>query len=163
MLLPFPPYAPDVADYQGASTKVATNVVPRADGYGPFKDQVVYTQALAAACRGYFYARKSDGSIKIFAGTSTKLYELNATTFGWTDVSKGAGSYSALSSGFNWQFVQFNNFVIAVQGNVPPQVLDLTAATAFANLAGSPPQASYVAVINRFLVLTSPTFLTRSV
>ena len=62
MILPFSPYAPDVADYQGASTKVATNVVPRADGYGPFKDQAVYTSALPAACRGYFYARKSDGS-----------------------------------------------------------------------------------------------------
>ena len=46
MLLPFPEYRPDIADYQGSSTKVANNVVPRADGYGPFKDQVVYTQAL---------------------------------------------------------------------------------------------------------------------
>ena len=31
---------------------------------------------------------------------------------------------------------------------------DLTAASAFADLAGSPPQARYVAVIGRFLVLS---------
>ena len=154
MILPFPPYAPDVADYQGASTKVATNVVPRADGYGPFHDQVVYTSALPAACRGYFYARKSDGSIKIFAGTTTKLYLLNNTDFSWTDVSAGGGSYSALSNNAHWQFAQFGNFVIAVQANVAPQVYDLSSSSAFAALSGSPPQAAYISVVGRFVVLT---------
>ena len=154
MILPFPEYKPDIADYQGASTRVATNVVPRADGYGPFKDQVVYTQALAAACRGYFYARKSDGSIRIFAGTSTKLYLLNNTDFSWTDVSLGSGTYSALSSTAHWQFAQFGNFVIAVQANAVPQVYDLSSSTNFANLAGSPPQAAYISIVGRFVVLT---------
>jgi hypothetical protein len=154
MLLPFPPYQPDVADYQGNSTTVATNVVPRADGYGPFKDQVVYTQALPSACRGYFYARKSDGSIKIFAGTSTKLYLLNNTDFSWGDVSAGGGSYSALSSTAHWQFAQFGNFVIAVQANAAPQVYDLSSSSAFAALSGSPPQAAYISIVGRFVVLT---------
>lgn len=232
MLLPFPPYAPDVADYQGATTKVATNVVPRADGYGPVKDQVVYSSALLATCRGYFYARKSDGSIKIFAGTSTGLYLLNNTDFSWTPVSKvvaltsisngspavftlnahgrsngdaivlstsgalptgltvgtvyyiinvaantfnvsltsggsavntsGAGSgthsmtnfYTALTSSTHWQFAQFGNFVIAVQSNVAPQVYDLSSSTAFADLAGTPPQAAYISIVGRFVVLT---------
>jgi hypothetical protein len=152
--LPFPEWRPDVSDYQGASSLVIQNVLPRGDGYGPFPDFNALSQALPAACRGTFFARNADGSIATFAGTATRLYKLNNTNFIWTDVSLGGNAYSALSAAFNWQFVQFNNFVIAVQQNVAPQVFDLTGATAFANLGGAPPQASYVAIINRFVVLS---------
>jgi len=154
MFLPFPEWRPDVSDFRGASSLVIQNVLPRADGYGPFPDFNALTQPLPAACRGTMFARNADGSIATFAGTATRLYKLNNTTFAWTDVSAGGGPYAALSAAFNWQFVQFNNFVIAVQQNVPPQVFDLTSSTAFANLGGAPPQASYVAVISRFVVLS---------
>lgn len=154
MILPFPEWRPDVSDFRGASSLVIENVLPRGDGYGPFQDFNALTQPLPAACRGYFFARNADGSVATFAGTATRLYKLNNTNFAWTDVSAGGAAYAALSSAFNWQFVQFNNFVIAVQQNVPPQVFDLTSSNAFAALAGSPPQASYVAVISRFVVLS---------
>jgi len=151
--LPFPEWRPDVSDYQGASSLIIQNVLPRGDGYGPFQDFNALSQPLPAACRGTFFARNADGSIATFAGTATRLYKLNNTSFAWTDVSLAGSAYASLSAAFNWQFVQFNNFVIAVQQNVPPQVFDLTSSTAFANLGGSPPQASYVAIINRFVVL----------
>jgi hypothetical protein len=152
--LPFPEWRPDVSDYQGASSLTIQNVLPRGDGYGPFPDFNALSQALPAVCRGYFFARNADGSIATFAGTATRLYRLNNINFGWTDVSAGGGPYASLSAAFNWQFVQFNNFVIAVQQSVAPQVFDLTSSAAFANLGGAPPQASYVAVINRFVVLS---------
>jgi hypothetical protein len=152
--LPFPEWRPDVSDYQGASSLTIANVLPRGDGYGPFPDFVPFTAALPAACRGYCFARNADGSIATFAGTATRLYKLDNTGFNWTDVSAGGSPYGALSAAFNWQFVQFNNFVIAVQQNAAPQVFDLTSSSAFAALGGSPPQASYVAVINRFVVLS---------
>lgn len=152
--LPFPEWRPDVSDYQGASSLVISNVLPRGDGYGPFPDFVPFTAALPAACRGYCFARNADGSVATFAGTATRLYRLDDTSFAWTDVSAGGAAYASLSGAFNWQFVQFNNFVIAVQQNVPPQVFDLASSTAFADLGGAPPQASYVAVINRFVVLS---------
>jgi hypothetical protein len=152
--LPFPEWRPDVSDFQGASSLVIQNVLARGDGYGPFPDFNALSQPLPAACRGTFFARNADGSIATFAGTATRLYKLNNTNFAWTDVSLGGAAYAALSAAFNWQFVQFNNFVIAVQQNVAPQVFDLTSSTAFANLGGAPPQASYVAIINRFVVLS---------
>jgi hypothetical protein len=152
--LPFPEWKPDVSDYLGTSSLTIQNVLPRGDGYGPFADFNALSQALPAACRGTFFARNSDGSVATFAGTATRLYKLNNTNFAWTDVSLGGSDYSALSASFNWQFVQFNNFIIAVQQNVAPQVFDLTSSTAFANLGGAPPQASYVAIINRFVVLS---------
>jgi len=154
-MLPFLDYKPDLSPYKGAgASQLIQNVVPRGDGYGPFQDFTAFTAALPAACRGFFYARKTDGSIAVFAGTVSKLYQLNNTTFTWTDVSKGGGSYSALPTSDHWQFAQFGNFVIAVQANTVPQVFDLTSSSAFADLAGSPPQARYIAVVGRFVVLS---------
>lgn len=153
-LLPAGEYKPDISDYQTGSSRNISNVLPRADGYGPFPDLVPFTSALSAACRGAFVARNTDGSVSIFAGTSTKLWRMNNTDFTWTDVSLGSGTYAALTSTDQWQFVQFNNFVLATQANVVVQVYDLTSSTNFANNAGSPPQARYIAVVGRFVVLS---------
>jgi hypothetical protein len=155
-VLPFPEYRPDASDFNGAHTQTVLNVLPQTDGYGPMRDVSAFTSALAAQCRGAFMARRSDGTIRIYAGTETKLYQLDNTTLTWTDVSAGGGSYSALDSDANWHFAQFNNSVIATQGNVVVQSVDCTASsgTAFAALGGSPPQAAYVTTINRFLVLS---------
>lgn len=152
--IPYGEFRPDISDLNSSYISILNNVLPRGDGYGPIKSYVDFTTALPAACRGYFYARKTDGSVAIFAGTSTKLYKLNNTDFSWEDVARGGGSYTALSTTGQWQFAQFNNFVIAVQANDVPQVYDLTSSTDFANLAGSPPQAAYISIINRFVVLS---------
>jgi hypothetical protein len=153
-LVPFGEYRPDIADYQTQAAAVLHNVLPRGDGYGPFPDFSAYSAALPGACRGFFKAIRPDGSIAIFAATATRLYALNNTNFTWTDVSNGGSAYSALAATDNWQFAQFNNFVIAVQANVVPQLFDLTASSAFANLTGSPPQARYISVVGRFIVLS---------
>lgn len=231
-LLSFGQWKPDVADYQSADTKTILNVLPRGDGYGPCPSFSAYSAALAAVCRGAFYALKSDGSVVTFAGTSDRLYQLNNTDFAWKPVSKvgtftvtiaspgvftktghgyavndpivlsttgalptgltagtvyyvkttptadtftvsatagGAaintsggqsgthsvtGIYSAVSSDALWRFAQFGNFVFAVQENVVPQVFDLSSSTAFADLGGSPPQAAYIDIVGRFVVLS---------
>jgi hypothetical protein len=153
-LLQYAEYKPDVSDYEGNSTRNILNVIPRGDGYGPFPSLSAYTSALPAACRGAFYALKSDGTVVTFAGTSTKLYKLNNTDFSWTDVSNGGASYSSLSSSAQWQFAQTGNLVFATQANAPLQVFDLTSSAAYGNALGSPPQAAYISVVGRFLVLS---------
>jgi hypothetical protein len=147
-------YRPDVSDYEGQATRNILNVIPRGDGYGPFPSFSAYTAALPGACRGAFYALKSDGAVVTFAGTSTRLYKLNNTDFSWSDVSKDASTYSALSSTAQWQFAQTGNLVFATQANAVLQVFDLSSATAFADALGSPPQAAYISVVGRFLVLS---------
>ena len=154
VMLPFGEYKPDLSNFNGQTTQLALNVVPRADGYGPWKALTPVTASLPAASRGTFYARKTDGTIVVFAGTSTRLYKLDNTTLAWTDVSKGAVAYSALPSTDHWGFAQFGNLVIAVQANTVPQVYDISSGSAFADLGGSPPQARYAAVVGRFLVLS---------
>lgn len=98
----------------------------------------------------------------ISSGLTANAFEVSATVGGSAINTSGAGSgthsvtshYSALSSNAHWQFEQFNNFVFAVQQNVVPQVFDLTSSAAFADLGGSPPQAAYISIVNRFVVLS---------
>jgi hypothetical protein len=236
-IVAIPPYAPDVSDYEGQSTKTLENVVPRADGYGPFPSFNAYSSALPAACRGFFYARKSDGTVQIFAGTSDRLWTMNNTDFTWVPCSKvtaltsisnaspavltlnshgraigdaivlttsgalpagltagtvyyiisagfgansfqvsataggsaintsdaGSGThsftddYTALGTNDQWQFAQFGSYVFAVKTGTAPQVYTLASSTAFSDLSGSPPQARYIAVVGRFLVLSGLT------
>lgn len=151
---PFGEYKPDISDYEGSTEQGILNVVPRADGYGPFPSLASLSASLGAQCLGAFEANKSDGSVLVFAATSTDLYVMNNTTFAWSKVSI-SGGYSAVSVGEQWQFVQFNSLVIAVQGNAVPQVFNVTSSTLFANLAGSPPQARYVTVVSGVFVVLS--------
>lgn len=153
-LLPYAEYRPDVSDYEGQATRNLLNVIPRGDGYGPFPSFSAYTAALPSTCRGAFYALKFDGTVVTFAGTASRLYKLNNTDFTWSDVSSGGLAYSTLSSFAQWQFAQTGNLVFATQANAPLQVFDLTGSTTFSNALGSPPQAAYVSVVGRFLVLS---------
>jgi len=156
-LLKWGDWRPDTSDYEGTSVHNIQNVIPRGDGYGPFPQFSAYSQALPGVCRGGFYALKSDGSVLTFAATATKLYLLNNTNYSWTDVSKAGGTYPTPTFGSlsaNWQFAQFGNLVFATQANTVLQVYDLTSSSAFADCAGSPPQAAYVSVVGRFLVLS---------
>jgi hypothetical protein len=157
MYIPFGVFRPDVSDFRGEHSTVLNNVLPRGDGYGPIRSFSALTTALGAACRGMFVARRSDGSVAVFAGTSQNLYLLSGTDYTWTDVSGSGGSYTALPATDQWQFAQFGNYVIAVQANEPPQYYLMGSSTDFADLAGSPPQAKYVAVVGRFLVLSGLT------
>jgi hypothetical protein len=152
-VLPFAEWRPDVSDLNAEVTRFIQNVVPRADGYGPFRDIEGFSNALPSPCRGYFGARESDGTVTILAGTATNLYLMDNSTLEWSKVSKGGVDYSALDSGANWVFAQFGSLVIACQKNAKPQVYNLLSPAAFADLSGSPPQAGWCAVVGAFLVL----------
>ncbi|MBR1122106.1 hypothetical protein JQ628_11320 [Bradyrhizobium lablabi] len=153
-LLQIGEYRPDVADYEAQATKSILNVIPRGDGYGPFPAAQEFSQAIAAPCRGAFYALNDDGSVTTFAGTSNRLYKMSNTNLSWGDVSKGGVAYTDLSSDAQWQFAQTGSLVWATQRNAPLQVFDLASPSTFVDALGSPPQASYISVVGRFLVLS---------
>jgi len=156
-LIKFGEWRPDVADYEGESTLTIRGALPRGDGYGPMLASQPYSAALPAACRGAFVVYPDTGIPQMFAGTSTRLYHLK-TDLTWEDLSKGGAAYTALNANEHWTFTQFNNLVIAAQANAPPQVYNAKTLTgAFADLAGSPPQARYVATVGSFVVLSGLT------
>jgi hypothetical protein len=89
-------------------------------------------------------------------------FTVSATAGGAAINTSGAGSgthsvtaiYTALAATAQWRFAQFGSVVVAVQGNVAVQSYTLGSSSAFADLAGSPPNAAYVDVVGRFLVLS---------
>jgi hypothetical protein len=118
---------PYEAGFKGAPTAVATTAA-----------------ALAAECRGAVVSTKLDGTRRIFAGTQTKLYELNGTS--WTD--RSAGSYTG-SSESRWSFCQFGDTTVA--SNLT-DAMQSSASGAFAAIAGAPKAKVVVSASNNFVL-----------
>lgn len=149
--IPFSEWFPDRA-VLGAPVNVATNVIPWVDGYKSFPSlSVISSNALTAKFQGGIFGRDNAANVYEFAGDATKLYKLSSAT--WSDVSRLAGG--AYTTAFDdwWEFIQWGETIIAVNGNTDaPQSITLGAAN-FAALAGSPPKARHIAIIKDFVVL----------
>ncbi len=94
-------------------------------------------------------------------GLSGASFSVSATAGGSRiNTTGGAGTvavtshYAALSSDANWQFAQFGSLVKATQKNEVLQTYTLGSSSQFADNTGSPPQAAYIAIVGRFIVLS---------
>ena len=149
-LVPFPAYTPDVVDYERNSSLTITGVVPRADGYGPVPSPTVYSQALGGNLPRRVRGLEAGRHGQHLRRNQHQALPAEQYDAGVGDVSKGAGTYTAVNPAEQWQFAQFGNFVIAVQANTTPQFYDLGTPTAFADLStatgalGTAPSARYV-------------------
>jgi hypothetical protein len=148
----FGPWEPDRADIgQPLHLYTAKNCVPVSDHYHPLQTLTATTGALTARCIGVIAVRDIDNAAHMYAGDATKLYELEAGT--WTDRSK-VGGYTTATSTTRWRFATFGDRVIATNALDPIQYIDAsTAATAFADLGGSPGLAKYIATYGEFVFL----------
>lgn len=149
---PYAAWEPDKADLDMAGPGDILNVLCSTNSYLPFPDLAALSSALGSRPLGYFRARSLSGAVTIFAGTATKLWELDNTTLTWTDVSKAATTYAANIDN-RWCFEQFGEFVVAVDINDNPQYFQLGVSTTFTDLPGSPPRAAFVKAWGDFLCL----------
>ena len=147
---PFGPWMPDIQTVGTNNVRQALNVVPTANGYGPFRDIAEMTEALPGRCCGFKSVIGSDFNTHIFAGTESGLYKIDPVNFTWVDVSNG--SYAVTDRDY-WTFVQFGDNVIAVSNGINPQHYTLNVSTNFDDLAGSPPQARSASVVGDQVVL----------
>jgi hypothetical protein len=152
-VIPFPPFEPDRSIFNPGSSINVVNCIPVADGWGPLPDLTVISTALASTCLGAVYARTTAGAYRIFAGTSTKLYEYNSATLGWTDITRLVGGNYAVPSGDKWSFTVFGTSLIAHNIADDIQFINIDSGTNFAILAGSPPKAKYSWIAGEYLVL----------
>ncbi|MFM2210180.1 MAG: hypothetical protein RIQ96_1823, partial [Pseudomonadota bacterium] len=108
--------------------------------------------ALAGAALGAALCIKLDGTARVFAGTTTALYEASSSS--WTDRTRASGGAYAASSERRWRFAQFGDTTIAVQKADWPQY---SSTGAFANiLTGGTkyaPKARLVETAQGFVVL----------
>ena len=144
-MTPIAGFAPDADRTSPGILTDCENLVPFEGGFKGAPTAVATTAAaLAAECRGAVVATKLDGSRRIFAGTQTKLYELNGTS--WTD--RSAGSYTG-SSESRWSFCQFGDTTIA--SNLS-DAMQSSSAGAFAAIAGAPKAKIVVSASNNFVI-----------
>jgi hypothetical protein len=158
----FGKHQPDQEDLD-TNYAVATNVLPRLRGYGPFNSFARHANtALPEEPLGTaFVARTSSGGYKFYLGTAHDLWLYNGTTKAFDKVSVSPGAYAA-SIDAPWSFDQFGHELFAVNINNAVQVIDVDAAANFAAVNSSldpdsdnapAPSARYVKVVGDFLVL----------
>lgn len=151
-MIPLASWEPDRSRFDTNVSDSMINAIPRLGGYGPVPQLVTLSDALPAAPKGAFYARASDGTGHIFAGTKTHLYKFDSSSNDWTDKSDGVTF--GVPTDDHWQFEQFGNWVIAANTSDGEYYFDLgTPAGDFAALGGSPPKARVLGVIGDFLFL----------
>ena len=106
--LPFGEFRPDQNKASGF-LRTCRNVLATADErYIPLPSVVPFTDALPATFAGGYSAVSSSGDGYLLAGTATALYRLSGGS--WTALATG------LTTNARWQFQQFGNFVVAVNG-----------------------------------------------
>lgn len=127
-------FTPDVDPATPGVIVEATNVIPHPAGMrgSPTAVAVSDVPALAAECRNAAVTKLLAGTRRVFAGTSTKLYELSGGS--WVDRSRG-GSYS-IGSDERWSIAQFGDDTLA--SNKSTVVQRSPGSGAFADVATAP-------------------------
>jgi hypothetical protein len=128
------------------SLRDAKNVYPTSVGYAPFANSVDFSQAASSNLNSVFGAKYGD-EVVIFAGSTDKIFKLDATDLSLDDKSK-AGGYS----GNTWQFCQFGKVVIGANNQDKLQAWTIGTSSAFADLNANAPTAKYVTVVRDFVV-----------
>lgn len=156
MMLPFSALEKDRAGLDTGLLTIARNCYPTTIGWGPMPSLAAYgSGALPANCRGMCFVRTKASAYQVYAGTVTKLYKL--VSGAWQDVTRTSGNYTMVDGAY-WQFAQYDNLLIAVNGTDVPQKIDIDAGgTNFSALGGSPPVARFVWTVGDFVFLADAT------
>jgi len=149
----FAEWKPDTPDV-GEDVIVAMGVVPHTEeDYGPFAALATFSTALDHICQGAQAFIDSSSNVRIFAGTSDKLYLFGGTVP--ADVSQ-SGGYS-IGTTSTWKFSQVSTsltdlIIAAGDPNTNIQSYDLNSSALFADLSAGAPRA-------RAMALVYPSFL----
>lgn len=142
----FGEWLPDQPGVIGALT-TARNCYPKAVGYGPFPQEVDYSDDAPQALTAAAAAKDTNSITSIYAAGTTRLFKLDTSDFSWDDIS--ATTYSGTSG---WKFTQFGNSLIAANESNTMQFIDVMSGTTFADIAVDAPKAKFVTVVRDFVV-----------
>lgn len=149
-IVPIGDYRPDVPAYLGTHATQAANIYPREDGSdGPLRSPIALTTTISTGVvYGAFTCRSVDGTSYTVAGTAAAVWWQNGT--GWTNGSGASAPYSA-SAATPWRFSQWGQTVHATNYADPIQASSMGGT--FADLAGSPPRAKFMATVEPGFVM----------
>lgn len=154
-LLSFGEWAPDLTTRDTTYVTNLSNVFPGENAYHPVKGPQPYARLALPTqpCVGATFARRTDGSWVIYAGSQTKLYRFNTGTLGWTDVTRTTGGNYSVALGNAWFFQQFGKILFAINPSDVLQQIDLDTGFNFSNTPGSPPQGAVMGVVKDQLII----------
>lgn len=143
-MIDFKGYAPDLAATTPGILTDCSALIPTLKGMAGAPSAVdLGLDALAATCQGGAVCIKLDNSIRLLAGTGTKLYELAGT--GWDDVTR-ASDYN-LGTDIRWTFTQFGDVTIAAAKS---DTLQYSSSGDFDDISGAP-AATIVETVGQFV------------
>ncbi|WP_074381598.1 hypothetical protein [Bartonella doshiae] len=148
---PIADYRPDIADINSMFSDELVNVLPADGSYIPMPSFTPLSEPCPDTILGAI-AVKSKKGVTIIVGTGKKIYLLDHVTMSWKDISRKGKPYLA-NIDTPWSFALFGDYVIAVNANDKPQVIDIQRNEQFRNLRGKPPQAGIVRVWGDFVCL----------
>lgn len=151
-MIPLGAWTPDQSTVYAPHLTVAKNVIPKANSYAPLRALTNGTEALAARPYGAASFRDAAVTSHFFAGSATKLYELQ-NDGSWTEVTRSSGGDYATTGSNVWEFAKFGDLCIATNFNDDIQVFTMSSSSNFAALGGSPPNARHIATFGDFVVL----------
>lgn len=148
--IPFGEWLPDQPPTGLVGVVTASNVIPDANSYRPFPSLVSFATGVAGRCRGGIVATDGAGNNYNYVGDGSALYSLVGTSF--TAVTRASGGAYTLGDEEFWEFVNWGNTVIGVNGfDDLPQQISL-GGTTFTNLSVGV-KARHIAVMKDFVVL----------
>lgn len=152
--IPVGEWLPDLPPFTNTGALTARNVIATQNAYRPFPQAVVASSnGLGGRCQGGIVALDNLKAAYNYFGDASALYVM-VTGNSFSSVSRLAGgAYTTPADSF-WEFVQWGNTVIGVNGRTGdlPQQISLGAAN-FANMAGGPDRAGHIAVVRDFVVM----------
>ena len=142
-------FAPDMESPTPGVITGCSSFIPYLNGMQAAPSNVTPTDvpALAASCIGAAVVTLLDGTRRIFAGTTTKLYELSAGA--WGDVTRASGGDYTGGADTRWSFCQFGNGTIAT--NKTDAMQRSVSTGAFSNISGAP-KAEIVFSVSSFVM-----------
>ena len=125
-------FAPDADQAMPGILSDCTNLVPFVNGMegGPSAVTPSDVPALAAACLGAAVVTNQAGTRRVYAGTTTHLYELSGGS--WTD--RSSATYTG-GGDTRWSFAQFGDATLAANR---ADAMQRSTGGAFAAVAGAP-------------------------
>jgi hypothetical protein len=153
---PWGPWEPDKDAIDTGVCVEALNVFPKGNPqqpwYGPVPDLRADAELTAPLpgtdpIRGIYVARRSNGTVRVFAATTQKWYKKTSSV--WTDLS-GALTPDIPSTDY-WSFQQFGDKVYVSSFASGLHSFEMHGGTEFVPVAGSP-KAKYIAAFGPFLV-----------
>jgi hypothetical protein len=142
----FGEWLPDQPGVIGALTN-ARNVVPKAVGYGPFPQEVNYSENASENLVSVYADKDDSGNVRVFGAGATKLFLLDSTDYSLNDVS--GTTYSQVEK---WRFSKFGSIILAAGEGNTLQSFNLNSSVTFADAGTAAPKAKFVSVVRDFVV-----------